>query len=273
MSVAEIAGKLLGVPPAAAIVVFAAALARLAPILWLAPFPGGRLVPALVKVPLALLLTLLVYPQLAPAATKIAAGGLPLVLAVIVKEALIGAALGFLVALVFHAAASAGFLADTARGATNSQVLVPQTGAKSTALGALFFQLTLVLFISLGGHRLLLMAIGSSYQALPIDVFPSTRSLGAFALLCASLTGELILLAVSLAAPVIAALLLADLALGWVNRFAPQLNVFFLAMPAKALLGVAVLVLAIGAVAAALPTSLEAGLAQLERAMGLLRAP
>ncbi|PID39082.1 MAG: hypothetical protein CSA65_07355 [Proteobacteria bacterium] len=271
--VAELAGKLLGVPPAAALVVFAAALARLAPILWLAPFPGGRLVPVLIKVPLAFLLALLVYPQLVPAATTVAAGGLPVVLAVIVKEALIGAALGFLVSLVFHAAASAGFLADTARGASNSQVLVPQTGAKSTTLGVLFFQLALVLFIALGGHRLLLMAIGGSYQALPIDVFPSVRSLGAFALLCAKLSGELILLAVSLAAPVIAALLLTDITLGWVNRFAPQLNVFFLAMPAKALLGIAVLIIAVGGVATVLPYSLEQGLAQLERAMGLLAAP
>ena len=269
----ELAEKVLGVPPAAALVVVAGTLARLAPMLWLAPFPGGRLVPALIKVPLALLLALLVYPQLAPQATALAAGGLPMMVALIAKEALVGAALGFLISLVFHAAAAAGFLGDTARGAANSEVMVPQTGQKTTTMGVLFFQLALVLFISLGGHRLIIAAIARSYAVLPLAHFPNTASLGTFALLCTKLTAELILLAVSLAAPVIAALLLTDLALGWVNRFAPQLNVFFLAMPAKALLGVGVLVLAVGTIATVLPASLELGVAQLDRALRILAAP
>ena len=267
---AAFAEQLLGVSPEAALVIFVAALARLGPLLWLTPFPGGRLVPSLIKVPLAALLALLVYPQLMPAASKLAEGGLLMFLAIVVKEAMIGAAMGFIVALVFHAAAAAGFLADTARGATNGQVFVPQTGQRSTALGALFFQLALVLFLALGGHRLLLAAIGRSYLVLPLDVFPDTHSLGVFAFFVARLTGEMILFAVSLAAPVIAALLLTDISLGWVNRFAPQINVFFLAMPAKALLGIAVLVVAVGGVAVALPASMEASLAQLQRALGIL---
>lgn len=266
----ELWQSLLGVPPDGALLVFAAALARLGPLVFLAPFPGGRLVPATVKTSLALLLALLVYPQLAPQATKLAAGGLPLVAAILVKEALVGAALGFIVSLVFHAAAAAGWLIDSARGAQNGEVFLATTGGRTTALGGLLFTFTLVLFVSLGGHRLLVGVIARSYMLLPLAHFPSTTTLGAFAALCIKLTAELILLAVTLAAPVLASMLLADLALGWVNRFAPQLNVFFVAMPLKALLGIAVLALALGAVATVLPASLELALAHVEQALRLL---
>ncbi len=253
-----------------ALIAGGATTARAAPAIFLAPFLGGRLVPGPVKAVLSLALAVALAPALIPAASRLQ-GAPPLLLgALLVKELAVGAAIGFLVALVFWAAEAAGRLADTARGANLSEALVPQLGIRSSPLGDLHLQLALVLFLALGGHRIFIGAFGASYAVLPLDRFPAVERLGAFALFAARLSGELIALALALAAPVLAALLLADLTLGLMNRAVPQLQVFFVAMPLKALLGIAILVLAVGAIAGALPAALDAAVRHVSAGIELL---
>jgi flagellar biosynthetic protein FliR len=261
---------LAGIDPSVALIAGGAVLARVGAAVWIAPFLGGRLVPASVKIALCLLLAAVITPQVIPSAKTLAGTSIALQLAVLGKEVLVGAALGFVAALVFWAAEASGRLVDTARGANLSEALVPQTGAHGSPIGELFFLLTVVLFIVLGGHRIFIIAIGTSYQLLPVATFPDASGIGGFAMLCARLTADLLLLALALAAPVLAAIFLADVTLGVINRFAPQINVFFLAMPAKALLGIAVLVLAIGLLLSTLPPLLDAGVQAVGRALGLL---
>ena len=251
----EIIAKLLGVEPAAALLALAAVMGRVGAVVWITPFLGGRLVPNSVKTALALVLAVVLLPQVA---TTLPAGIGPVVaVAIIVKEVFVGLVLGFVVATVFWAAEAAGRMADTARGASLAEVLVPQTGGRSSPLGDLFFQLALVLFIVLGGHRIFIGALGASYLSLPVGHFPDASGLAGFALLCARLTADIFLIGLTLAAPVIATLFLTDLTLGLINRFTPQMNVFFLAMPAKAAIGIGMLVLAVGLLLAALPPLLD----------------
>jgi type III secretion protein SpaR/YscT/HrcT len=266
----ELLRAVLGGDLSPTLIAVGAVLARVAPTVFIAPFLGGRLVPALVKVGLSLGLAVALAPGLAAQAAGLKGAPPLLVAALLAKEVMVGAALGFVVALVFWAAEAAGRLADTARGASLAEVLVPQLGTRSSPIGDLYFQLALVLFIALGGHRLFLAALGASYSALPLASFPRAEGLAAFAALAARLSAELLLLAVALAAPVLAALFLADLTLGIMNRFVPQLQVFFVAMPAKALLGIVILVLAIGLVAGALPPALDASVRSVARAIELL---
>jgi len=94
-----------------------------------------------------------------------------------------------------------------------------------------------VIFLALGGHRMFLSVLARSYEVLPLAALPSQAGLGAMALGMVAMTAKMLALAVGLAAPVILATLLADVALGLVNRVAPQLNAWVLAMPVKALLG------------------------------------
>ena len=247
-----------------------AALARVAPAVWIAPFLGGRLVPTSIKMVVAFALAVCVAPQLLSETQALAHGAPLLQGAVLVKEALVGATLGFVVAVVFYAAEAAGRLADFARGAGLAETLAPQAGGSGSPLGALYLLLCLVLFISLGGHRLFITALGASYQSLPLLSFPTGVGLSGLALFACRVTAELLLIAVTLAAPVLAALFLADVTLGLINRFVPQANVYFLAMPATAALGIAVLVLAVGLIAGLLPTLLDAAVQQATRALTIL---
>ena len=246
------------------------AWARVGPALWIAPFLGGRTVPPVVRVGFSLTLAILLAPQLLPLVRPLFGAPTMFWLALLVKEALVSAALGFVVALVFLGAEAAGRLADAVRGASLSEVWIPQLGRQSSPLGDFYFQFSVILFLSLGGHRIFVTALGASYEVLPLAFFPGTQGLASFAWLSTRLTADLLLLALTLAAPVVAALLLADAALGMVNRFVPQLGVTFLALPLKALLGIAVLVLALGLVAGALPQAMDLGVRQVTSALQAL---
>lgn len=245
-------------------------ISRIAAIVWIAPAFGGPAISRTVRLGVAFALALVFVPQILPSALLLSIRPRIVLFAILAKETMVGTAIGFVSGLVFWAAQSAGWLADTARGANLAEAILPQTRKRSTPLGSLFYQLAIVLFFSLGGHHLFVVAIAESYQSLPLDSVPAVTGLGQFASLCMRLTGELILIALSLAAPVIASTLIADIAVGWINRFVPQLNVFFLLMPLKAALGIAVVAVTLSALLAYLPRSLELGVGQLRWALRLL---
>lgn len=253
-----------------ALVGLAIMAARLAPLLSLTPVFGGALVPPIVRTALAAVLGLVVYPALGGIVDRLVGGSSLLLIAVLLSELWVGIVLALLVSAVFWAAQAAGWLVDAARGSAHAELLLPGGGGRATPTGTLFWLLALVLFFVIGGHRALLLALARSYLVLPPGAFPAASGVAAVASLCLRLTAELIALALVLSAPVLAALWLTDLALGWVNRLVPQVSVFFVAMPLKALLGVALLALLVGPLLMVLPASLELALGYARRAIELL---
>lgn len=246
-----------------------AVLARVGPIIWLVPFLGGKLVPPLIKTSLALMLSIILAPHItSPQIVHFP----PMMLGIILlKESLVGLALGLVTGMMFWAAEAGGRLIDTARGANLAEIMVPQLGIRSSPLGELYFQLAIVLFISLGGLRIFLSALGISYQILPLTEFPSMHGLGQFAFYAIRLSADLFTLGLALAAPVLATLFISEVILGLVHRFVPQMNVFFLAMPAKAILSILALMLVIGSVVRFLPLILDTILPNFQKAIHLLR--
>lgn len=164
------------------------------------------------------------------------------ILLLIVKEALLGSCIGFVVALPFWAAEALGFIIDNQRGATSASGTNPATGDEATPLAILTYQAYSILFLLLGGVQLFLTLMYQSYVVWPItDWLPQfNEDMPVYYL---ALLDDLMRLAVLLAAPAMITMLLAELALACVSLFAPQLQVFFLAMPIKS--GIAMFVLAI----------------------------
>ena len=249
--------------PMEGFVALLAILARVAPAIWIAPFPRGRFVPATIKLAVSLMLAVVLYPLVAPNAAELRALP-PLMLgAMLVKEAMIGAGLGFVVATAFWAAEAAGWLSDRAR----------TTGGwgATSPMGNLLLLLTILIFVLLGGHRIFISALAGSYEALPLTVFPSSAGVAGFAQLAMRLTGDLLLVAVTLAAPVLATLWLADVAMGIAGRSTASAGGFFFALPLRAALGVLVMALAVGVLAEVIPSVLESGLDQVGKAVEELK--
>ena len=244
--------------PGRLIVYGALGAARVVPVFVIAPFFGGRLVPAPLRVAVALAFVALVFPAISAGAPAPSGLG-PLVLAgLLAKEVVVGALLGFLAAMPFWAAEAAGRLVDDARGADGA----------SAPLGDLALKLAIVIFFVVDGHLLFVRALAASYDAIPVVGLPPALAGGSLAELAVAATAHLVLAALGLAAPALAALLLADLALGLVNRASPHVPVYVLGMPAKAVLGVLVFLLALTGMVTALRGELGLVLRQLAQVVG-----
>lgn len=158
----------------------------------------------------------------------------------ILKEITIGIFMGFLFSLIFWAAEGIGTFIANQCGASMANMSDPLIGEETTPLGSLFLQAFIMLFLSYGGLFLVLSTIFESYRIFPVfSFFPKFEK--DIALFFLNQTDDLVRLIVILSTPVIISLFLVEFGLGLVNRFAPQLNVFFLAMPIKS--GVAIFVL------------------------------
>ena len=243
--------------------------ARTVPIVWLVPAFGGRALPFPVRLGMGLLLASFSLPQLVAAGAPLRSSSAAVWLLIGAREVLVGAVVGLVVSFFFRAAEAAGGLADVLRGASFAEVLAPDSGRRSSPTGALYLLLATVIFLELGGIGRLSFALGRSYQALPLGGAPSTAGLQAQLGLVLVSSAKLIESAVGLAAPVIVALLLADLALGVVGRVTPALPVYFASMPVKAVLSVGIVLLGLGALDAALVAGWPAWLALAERGLGL----
>jgi len=164
------------------------------------------------------------------------------VLPLVAKEALLGFLIGFLIGIVFWAAQSAGSVIDMQRGAFFATMPDPLSKTDTTPLGSLLFHLATILFFICGGFREMIGALIDSYRVWPVDrYFPHIdQNLVVFAaqqlVLCLNLV-------VILAAPVVISALIADLALGVLNRFAPEMNIFMISLPVKSTIASVILVI------------------------------
>ena len=232
--------------------------ARAAPVVWLVAPLGGARLPATVRTGFALLLAALAAPILvaslaaSPGAAALADLSATRLALLFAREVFVGLCLGFVASAAFRAAEVAGRLADTLRGANLAEVLVPTADERSSPLGALYVLLATVVFLQIGGVARLIDALLRSYQALPIGGGLTAGSTRAAVWVVAVASVKLIASGVGLAAPVIVALWLTDLALGLIARAAPQLQVYFLGLPLKGLLAIGVVLIGLGALEAAL---------------------
>ena len=178
----------------------------------------------------ALALALPLAPGLQAATDPMLRGGGTLTL-LLVKEAAIGLVIGLVAGVPFWAAQTAGELLDQQRGSQSALVPDP-SGEEAGVTGTLLLLTSATVFLGAGGLRLLQDGVFESYALWPVasltPAFSTDAGLRALGVLDRLLGGGLVL-----ASPLLVAMLLAEVALGLVSRFAPQLNVFDLAMPVK----------------------------------------
>ena len=159
-----------------------------------------------------------------------------------IREALLGFLLGFFAAIPFWIAENVGNFIDNQRGATMGEVYSPLNGAQVSTLGIFFTQLVSTIFFIGGVIFIFLGALYKSYLIWPVFSEGFTWAAETPALILGTLDAML-KTTIVISAPVIIIMFLATVGLGLVNRTAPQLNVFFLSMPVKSALGIAMLII------------------------------
>ncbi len=163
------------------------------------------------------------------------------------KEAIIGFLLGFFAALPFWVAENVGNFIDNQRGATMGEVYSPLSGTQVSTTGIFFTQIVSTLFFISGAILIFIGALYTSYSIWPVFPVVSGVPAPSFApdapVQILGALDTMLRVTVVISAPVIIVMFLATLGLGLVNRTAPQLNVFFLSMPVKSALGMAMLII------------------------------
>jgi flagellar biosynthesis protein FliR len=213
-------------------------MCRVMPVLVFSPFLGGEVVPTEVKMGVGITLSLVLFPAVGDRMGTIPTSALPYI-ALLLKEIFLGFSLAFIVNIVFDAARVAGTLADTMSGSNNAQLYVPQLGQQVSLFSSLKVQLAVVLFLTLNGHHIVIEALADSLVVIPLDGFPQFRGgVWAFFELAIRVFASLLEISLALAAPIVLATFLTDMALGAINRVAPQVQVFFISMAIKPLVGV-----------------------------------
>lgn len=235
--------------PLAAVQVLGLAAVRLLAVVFVVPLLGERLVPWLAKLAVAFALLMASWSALAPVAelaSPLPSGAL---LLLALKEVAVGLAIGFLAALVFYAVRMAGELIDALRGqAVLFQEGQQRVGSPTGAFGSL---LLIALLFAVDGHHVVIRAVVESFERLPPTAYPDLGGPGEAQLLFASaveLLGRLWLWALRIALPVALASLLVDLTVGLASRAALRLNAYFLALPVRALVGIAVLLVSLATI-------------------------
>jgi flagellar biosynthetic protein FliR len=212
---------------------------RVAGVVAFAPGLGSESAPARIRVALAVGLAAVVVPVCVRNPPPIAEPTTYLVTCL--SELAFGAALGFALRLLLEAARFGGEILDLQIGLRAGQLFDPASGQQSGILSTGYYLIALIIFLQLNGHHALLRGVAASFAIAPLGGLSYEPGLYE---VVADLGQSMLALGLRLAGPIIAALLLADLAFGLVARAVPQINVFLVGIPAKIALGIIVAALA-----------------------------
>ena len=203
-----------------------------------APLFGSRDVPKTVKLGLGLLTALLVFP-----AVSIPAAALPRELGGFVlfaaAELAIGVTAGFAATMLFSVFQLAGQHVAQQMGIAMADVIDPFSETEVSVLGQFQYFLALAVYVGIGAHRWLLAAVAESFASIPVGAFRPTPALVG---LLSDSFGGIFALSFQVAAPVLVALMLSTVALGFVARAVPQMNVLLLSFPIQIGLGIGVMI-------------------------------
>lgn len=226
--------------------VFAGGLifARLGALVMLIPGFGETFVPVRIRLSLALLLALVLFPVVSAGVPPIPSDVSGVALAVI-KETAIGLMIGTILRMFMSSLAAAGEIVSIQTTLGFAQTTNPTQVAPSTTIGTFLGLMGVVLIMTTNLHHLFLSAIVHSYTIFP---FSKALPLGDANALAIQTVSRSFALGLQLAAPVVAFSLIFNIATGLVGRVMPQFQIFFVASPLMVLLGLSIFALSLGVI-------------------------
>lgn len=209
---------------------------RIAGFLMAAPILGTQLVPARVRMMLALLLTLTVVPILPamPTIDPLSIGSM----IITGQQVLIGIALGFLLQVLLQLFVVAGQLIAMQMGLGFAQMVDPTNGVSVTVVSQFHLMLVMILFLAMNGHLAMIEVFVASFTALPVGAgFLSEVALWKMA----GWGGWMFSSALVMSLPALTSLLIINFSMGVVTRAAPQLNIFAVGFPFMLVVGLGII--------------------------------
>jgi flagellar biosynthesis protein FliR len=207
-------------------------LARISGLVTFAPFFSGANIPVQARALLAGMIAIVVLPFASMSITPPSDFGT--IIPLMIGELLIGLTIGLMTTTVFSGLELAGVLIGQQVGISLAQVFDPLFEEEASVLGQLYFWLAMVVFLLIKGHLVLLGALIRSFRSLPPGNFMVDENA------VGGIVGVLklaFILALQVSAPVLVAIFLTTLALGFVGRTVPQLNILTVGFSLRVVLG------------------------------------
>ena len=213
-------------------------LSRILGVMATAPIFNSVGTPLRVRLGIGLAISLALTPNLPPMPSVPAGSWIGF--AVIAEQALIGILIGFALRLAIAAVDVAGEIIGLQMGLGFAVSYDPQNAGQTPVLSEYLGLITSLLFLAMNGHLMVIAVLAESFALLPVSAPPLPGS-GLATLLRWS--GVIFATGLLLALPLIAALLITNIALGILSRIAPQLNLFAIGFPVTLAIGFLVLML------------------------------
>ncbi len=216
--------------------------ARIGAILMLLPGIGESYVPPRIRLSLALVISLALWPVVAHALPTLPAS-LGSMVGWILREVIVGLMIGALLRAFKAALATAGEIVSLQSTLGFAQTANPMQAQPGTTISAFLMLLGVTLVFATGTHHLFIAGMVGSYELIA-PAKPLVE--GDFVTLAVRTLSDAFLLGVQMAAPVMVFSLVFNLAAGLVGRVMPQFQVFFAAAPLGIILGLSVFTLSLG---------------------------
>lgn len=231
-------------------------LFRISGIFLIGPFFGSSLMPGRIKIFLALGLSFCVYPMLlgraadgvaAQSIAHIMAQGMTLwgIVGLVVSELLVGLVIGFGAGLPLFGIQIGGQIVDQQLGLGLAGVYNPDVGADSGIISQFYFLMALTFFLILNGHRAVLSVLVGSFDHVPLGGYVAD---GQLVHLMIGLLQSMFELALGVAAPLLCLVFLETVAMGFIARTVPQLNIMSVGFSLRIIVGMFVLIGGIGSI-------------------------
>ena len=210
-------------------------LFRVASVLMTMPVFGTQLVPMRIRLYLALAITLVAAPHI-PVVPTLDALSLSTWI-IIAEQILIGAAMGFLLQMLFQIHVLAGQIVAMQMGLGFASMNDPSMGISVAVVAQVFTMLVTLLFLAMNGHLVVIEVLVESFTTLPIGESLLASDFHALVLRFSWVLAAALLIGL----PAITALLIVNLSFGVMMRAAPQLNIFSIGFPLTLVFGLFIL--------------------------------
>ncbi len=224
--------------------VFALVLFRIAGIMFFAPLLGSAAIPVKVRLMLALVLSVAVFPLVSPVVVPLNSY---LVLAIAVgREMLIGITMGFVLLLLFTGVQIGAEMVSHQMGWAMARLFDPMTQIQTNLLSEFYLLLATLFYVLMNGHLILIKSLLETFNTIPL-LSGGVGLTGIVNMLVTVLT-EAFKLGIRMAGPALVAIFLATLAMGFVSRTMPQLNILAAGFPVRITLALVLLIASMGMV-------------------------
>ncbi len=233
--------------------------ARIGTLVMLLPGVGESMFPVRIRLSVALLMALVFYPFALPYYPQ-PMGTVPQIIGLLLQEILIGFVLGVMGRLMVSALQTAGAIVAQQLGLGFVVAVDPTMGQQGALVGTFLSLMGIALIFALDLHHLVIAALGKSYDIFRPGTMPPVDDAFRYVV---GLVSSSFKIAVQISAPFIVFGLIFNIGLGVLAKLMPQMQVFFIAVPASIMIGFIILALVLGAMMTVFTNYMESGLRQL----------